>query len=35
MLYKWMELGKYLMVKYNDGIVRRRRTGSSSGLPAD
>ena len=27
MLYQWMELGKYLMVKYNDGGVRPEKDG--------
>lgn len=27
MIYEWMELGKYLMVKYNDGGVRPEKDG--------
>lgn len=33
MLYKWMELGKYLMVKYNDGIVRPEKDGQFERTP--
>lgn len=33
MLYEWMELGKYLMVKYNDGIVRPEKDGKFEQTP--
>lgn len=33
MLYEWMELGKYLMVKYNDGIMRPEKDGKFEQTP--
>lgn len=33
MLYEWLELGKYLMVKYNDGVVRPEKDGTFERTP--